>query len=139
PGPPAVRAGAARRSRRPRRWSRGSRPAGAAVRAGAASWARHPQPEWWAFISLRRQHDFKGRAWPAIVQEAQHAAMLIHNLSHDGKPEADASGFRGEKGVEDLLAQLTGHARAGVAEFDPGAAAGGRGRRDAQPAAAVAH
>ncbi len=69
-------------------------------------------------------------------------AMFVHNFRDDGKSQADAGFFRGDEGIENLLAHFGWNARTRVfnARFDAGAAAGVRGgERDAQRAAHIAH
>src|ERR1019366_10146383 len=80
-------------------------------------------------------------AFPRLAGHANPAAMIVNNLRDNREPQPHASFFGGEKGIEDLLAQLGGNPRTAVLKSDLHAPFAIRTRchRHAQPASSGAH
>src|SRR6266571_2293712 len=65
-----------------------------------------------------RQEDAKTCAVPGLAFHAHKAAVLVHDLRNNGKPQADARLLRREKWIENLLAKLGRNAGTCVAKRD---------------------
>ena len=64
--------------------------------------------------SCLREKYAEAGAFGGVCVQTNRAAMIVHNLGHDGKSQPHSLFLRCEKWIEDLLAQFGRYTRAGI-------------------------